>query len=235
MAASSDVEPDSRRPLAEIQVPASDDERPSTPPPKRPVRPPRPHAAHRPPSPPPLDERDYAYAEEEEDVDTSALVPPSSPPRPPSEDLRVVTPPRKSLQIRHEISRSAALAEMADLPVEAFFSSPTQSVPPPSVQLQPVASSSRQARPSQAGPSSQRPPHAPKVIKVEKKYPWTKEVTQKLKKVFKMPEFRPNQKEAIDETMAGKDGELVEPDNSAKADISSLCTDANRRRQESHL
>jgi hypothetical protein len=43
-------------------------------------------------------------------------------------------------------------------------------------------------------------------VKPDVKYPWTKEVEQKLRQVFGLPRFRLHQKEAIDETMAGKDG-----------------------------
>jgi bloom syndrome protein len=42
---------------------------------------------------------------------------------------------------------------------------------------------------------------------VDIKHPWSKELEQKLRQVFKLPKFRMHQKEAIDETMAGKDGQ----------------------------
>lgn len=47
-----------------------------------------------------------------------------------------------------------------------------------------------------------------RTIQVEIKHPWSKEVKDKLIHVFKIGAFRQNQKEAIDATMAGKDGEL---------------------------
>lgn len=58
-----------------------------------------------------------------------------------------------------------------------------------------------------AGPSRSvpEPAHQP-----EKIYPWTKEVKQKLKGIFKMAGFRRNQKEIIDATLSGKDGESAE-------------------------
>lgn len=56
--------------------------------------------------------------------------------------------------------------------------------------------------------TARQPTVAPqRIIKVDKKYPWSKEVQTKLRQVFKLPSFRENQKEAIDCTMAGKDGE----------------------------
>lgn len=58
-----------------------------------------------------------------------------------------------------------------------------------------------------AGPSRSLPKpaqHQPEVI-----HPWTKEVKQKLKGIFKMAGFRRNQKEIIDATLSGKDGETM--------------------------
>jgi bloom syndrome protein len=40
-------------------------------------------------------------------------------------------------------------------------------------------------------------------------YPWSKEVDQKLRQIFGLPKFRHHQKEAIDVTMSGKDGEFT--------------------------
>jgi bloom syndrome protein len=53
---------------------------------------------------------------------------------------------------------------------------------------------------------------APRTIVAEKRFPWSKEVDDKLRTYFKKPKFRFHQKEAIDETMAGKDGELAVSD-----------------------
>jgi superfamily II DNA helicase RecQ len=52
------------------------------------------------------------------------------------------------------------------------------------------------------------PVAAQKQVKVDIEYEWTKEIRTKLSKVFKLQSFRQNQKEAIDATMAGDDGEL---------------------------
>lgn len=149
---------------------------------------------------------------EQADEMSRHLMPPSSPPRPPPEAQQIFTPPRRPIQLRHEAAKAAALAELDDLPPEAFDE--FGSSPAPSTSR---ATGSRprtqsalpaQAQAAQAESSTQRIVQNPRIVQVEKKYPWTKEVAAKLKKVFKMPGFRPNQKEAIDETMAGKDGEL---------------------------
>ena len=57
---------------------------------------------------------------------------------------------------------------------------------------------------------------------------------QKLRQVFKLPHFRTHQKEAIDCTMAGKDGEhfAVAP---PRAKTLSICTHADGRRQKLDL
>ena len=64
---------------------------------------------------------------------------------------------------------------------------------------------------SQRGPQPPTPTQAPRPVepvKLDVRYPWDKEVSDKLKHYFKIPSFRNNQKEAVDETMAGKDGEF---------------------------
>ena len=70
-----------------------------------------------------------------------------------------------------------------------------------------VAPRSSQPR---AGPSSSQPVViAPKPVKVDIKHQWDKEVMGKLKNYFQLPSFRDKQKEAIDATMSGKDGERL--------------------------
>lgn len=54
----------------------------------------------------------------------------------------------------------------------------------------------------QSRPRAQSPP------RVIVNHPWSKEVNQKLERMFKLPGFRHNQREAIDATLGGKDGEL---------------------------
>lgn len=146
-------------------------------------------------------------AEEEWQEDPTELVPASSPlqprqPRTPPRQTRGASAPRRNL------AASAALAEFNDIPHEFLFSSS----PPPHTTPQPVrveASSARSALGGPGPPSSDPAGRvaAPRIVQVAAKYPWDKEVEQKLHQVFKIPQFRLNQKEAVDETMNGKDGE----------------------------
>lgn len=54
-------------------------------------------------------------------------------------------------------------------------------------------------------------PRAPSPRRVVVNHPWTQEVEQKLQSMFKLPAFRHNQREAIDATLAGKDGWSQQP------------------------
>jgi hypothetical protein len=87
--------------------------------------------------------------------------------------------------------------------------------------------------------------HAPARLAVHKSntpvksivYPWSKEVVQKLRQVFGLTNFRENQKDIINATMAGKDGQsnhgkLVEPRANPSCMAASLRVDANGGRQE---
>lgn len=151
--------------------------------------------------PPPLDDFDINMAEGNFEDEGDEIVPPSTPPR-------EITPPvalRRSTQAK-PISKKAALAELQDVPINAFFSSPQHATPhgPPRAEA-----SFARSDPGGPGPSSSAAAQrvqAQKAVKVDVQYPWSKEVSQKLRQIFKLPRFRTHQKEAIDETMAGKDG-----------------------------
>jgi hypothetical protein len=106
----------------------------------------------------------------------------------------------------------AAMAEMEDLPVDAFFSSPTG--PPPARPIRHEASTARSMM-GGPGPSTQQAQLAraqaireapPAPVQLVKKHPWTKEIDKKLREIFKLPGFRHHQREAVDATMAGRDG-----------------------------
>jgi bloom syndrome protein len=174
----------------------------------------------RPPTPPPTDEYDIAMAEEFQDDQpdfelSHELIPPSSPPPPPS----FSTPPRSVRTVAPvQIDHTAALAELEDIPPD-FFSSPPASAHTPNRPPPRAEASSARSIAGGPGPSSsaQRAEVAaqqrqlvqgPRTVKVDVKHPWTKEVEQKLRQVFKLPKFRTHQKEAVDETMAGNDGEF---------------------------
>lgn len=126
------------------------------------------------------------------------------------------------------------LAELEDVPLDAFFSSPPPiPIPAPRSQPQPVRVSASATRSMQACPStstqlkltagslarsqalsaSQRPlsssEEPAEALQPEVIHPWSKEISQRLRQTFRLPRFRKHQKEAIDATMAGKDGKLI--------------------------
>jgi bloom syndrome protein len=105
----------------------------------------------------------------------------------------------------------AAMAEIEDLPMEAIFSSPTAAP----ASRPPRITSSMARSMGGPGPSTQQAQlaraqairEAPPPVQLVTKHPWSKEVDKKLREVFKLPGFRHHQREAIDATMAGRDGE----------------------------
>jgi bloom syndrome protein len=158
------------------------------------------HRRRRTPTPPPIiDDVDIAMAEEEEDVPTE-LIPDSSPPPRPQTPPRPKTPPPRTKP--RPSTKSQAIAELEDIPPDLLFSPPPQHEPV--TPRRGVASTS--TRPIRTEASASRSVHVPKPIRVEVRHPWSKEVDQKLRLVFKLSGFRLHQKEAVDETMAGKDG-----------------------------
>lgn len=160
------------------------------------------------PASPPPDIDDFDIEEAEADItDVEELVPPSSPIRNPA--------PRTSRQLAPQPSVEAQAEEaLQGVDLEAFWSpspSPSRSSSPAEITRRParveVPSSASMEQNSSAAQSSGSVAVTPRIHQVEKQYAWSKEVNQKLRQVFMLPNFRTHQKEAIDETMAGKDGE----------------------------
>lgn len=136
-------------------------------------------------------------------------------PSPPVNMPDTPPPPTRNRQSAASRARAAAIAEMEDLeniPPEALFSSPP---PAPLRTIRTEASTARSAR-AGPGPSTQQASVAraeailqgSKPVQLAVNHPWSKEVNKKLREVFKLPGFRKHQKEAVDETMAGRDGKL---------------------------
>jgi bloom syndrome protein len=122
------------------------------------------------------------------------------------------------------------LAELDDIPADALFSSPPP-VPIPRPQnlsqnvrvsdsatrplagksVQPKMSSGSLARSmALGGPQpaiSSSPDGASETTVPDTIHPWSKEIKQRLKQTFRLSGFRKHQREAVDATMAGKDGE----------------------------
>ena len=148
---------------------------------------------------PPLEDLDINVAKE--DLASNETLPPSTPPR-------AVTSQQSSRQSPKAgpASRKAGLAELRDAHVEAFCSSPVRTTP-----NRPPRAEASSARSILGGPCSSisaaaRGVQARKAVIVDIQHPWSREVDQKLRQVFKLPRFRTHQKEAINVTMAGKDG-----------------------------
>lgn len=167
-----------------------------------------------PASPPPeIDDFDIEDAEGEF-TDVEELVPPSSPPMP-----KHAPAPRTPRTLAPQPSVEAQAEEaMQGVDLDAFWSpspSPSRSPPPPPEfagrparnQVTVPPSTSRQSLP--AAGVSEAGAVTPRIHQVEKQYAWSKEVNQKLRQVFMLPNFRTHQKEAIDETMAGRDGKIL--------------------------
>lgn len=153
------------------------------------------------PTPPPeIDDKLIAMAEADQgQYGVQELIPPSSPPL--LTKSHIITPSRSTRSARQK--RADALAEMQELTMDAIFSSPPQPSP---IKLPRVEASATRSVNAEAGPSNAS--QAPRPIQIEVRHPWSKEVEDKMKAYFKIPKFRFHQKEAIDETMAGKDGTL---------------------------
>lgn len=159
-------------------------------------------------NPPPSFDEEIAMAEAMDNGGT--LVRQSSLPLPTSP-----TPPRNR-QSTAARARAAALAELddlANLPPDALFSSPSLIAPAKPIRVE--ASRARSSALAGPGPSTQQAKSAradailqnSRPVQLDVVHPWTKEVNKKLRDIFKLPGFRKHQKEAVDTTMAGKDGE----------------------------
>lgn len=164
---------------------------------------------------PPSFDDEIAMAEAHDD--RNPLVGASSPPPMPD----TPSPPRHRPSLMRPAPVATAvqaeLEELQNLPPDAFMSSP----PPQSTRtIRTEASVSRSAR-AGPGPSTQQAQEAraeailrgPKPVQLAVTHPWSAEVNKKLRDVFKLPGFRKHQKEAVDETMAGRDGKLTRLDS----------------------
>lgn len=159
-------------------------------------------------SPPSFDD-EIAMTEAMDNAGT--LIRPSSPPPP-----NTPTPPRHrpSTVSRAQTAALAELEDLANLPPDALFSSPPL---PSHKSIRVEASRARSGALAGPGPSTQQAKAAradailqeSRPVQLDVVHPWTKEVNKKLRDIFKLPGFRKHQKEAIDTTMAGKDGELL--------------------------
>lgn len=166
------------------------------------------------PASPPPEIDDFDIEEAEGDItDVDELVPPSSPPMENSAPA-----PQTPRRLAPQPSVEAQAEEvMQGVDLKAFWSpspSPSRSPPPPAEftgrpARNQVSLSTPMPRPGPAAADVSEPAAVtPRIHQVEKQYPWSKEVNQKLRQVFMLPNFRTHQKEAIDETMAGRDGKL---------------------------
>lgn len=137
----------------------------------------------------------------------------------PPEDLPQ-TPPHRTAPLRKAssgvvVDRAAALAEFEDVDVHMLESSPPRSPERPIRAEASVSRSVQRAGPesSPMGPRPTQTPRAkvaePAAVVPRKVYDWTPEIEHNLHNVFKLNKFRTNQEDAINATMAGKDGTLM--------------------------
>lgn len=199
-----------------------------------------------PPQDVPQDLHDFDIAMAEEDFhdleEEPVLVPPSTPPVAPSPRVPTKMSARQPQPLlAPENNKQSILQhtghlpdEFHDIPFNEIFSSPTS--PTRNLPNPPIRAESSPPKPIDpprasviAGPSRQpMETHSPvkeavpavpqhRVIPLEITHRWSKEVNQKLRQVFKLPNFRKHQKEAIDETMAGRDVFVLMPTGGGKS------------------
>jgi hypothetical protein len=158
--------------------------------------------------------------------DKAELIPPSSPP--PHGPATSPAPPALRPVGRVQTAKTH-FDEFADIPPEELFSSPPASpvarAPLPRVSGSAPRSVAQRVIRSPSPPPKKSVAVKAKPVELEKRYPWSDEVENKLKSYFKLPKFRQNQKETINETMAGKDGKLcLYSRGEADTHFQSLCS-----------
>ncbi|EIW72677.1 hypothetical protein TREMEDRAFT_24772 [Tremella mesenterica DSM 1558] len=161
-------------------------------------------------TPPLITDDDIAMAEAFDNDFEEELIPPSSPPIP-------IATPRRQKRLDGAAARRQALAELQDITPDDLFSSPPRKTPSKVPRTEASASRPDLGGPGPSSSASNMSVQAPKTYKMEVQHPWSKEVVSKLRQVFKLPRFRTHQKEAIDETMSGKDVFVLMPTGGGKS------------------
>ena len=157
-------------------------------------------------SPRPLHGIDLNAANDYVEQVDEEIIPPSSAP---DENTPHRSPRRNGISASK--SRRVPPASLKDVPIDAFFASSQKATPLRLPRAEPFSARTALGGPGPSISISTRVIQAQKATKVDMQHPWSKEVNQKLRQVFKLPRFRTHQKEAIDETMAGKDGQYFMP------------------------